>query len=79
MSKSYLIDLAEYQREILIKAMKAIIQADTLDKEPPVNPPTASFMPYDTEYAEAEVLLGMLEELPEVERETPGVMHGFAV
>lgn len=71
MSTSYHIQLAEYQRQIIERAL------EHLPFEAIADIPLPSF-----EDGPAEVILNlkqMTAELPEVEAANPGTLHGFAL
>lgn len=70
---TYTIQIDEAQRALMLRIFHAARSSDALVSALLVERGDA----FDTNLAEFETLESMLDDLPDVERETPGTLHGF--
>lgn len=74
---SYKIDLAEYQRELIVRAMELALLNSNFVRDLGIN--KSDHGPGDTMAEEFDILLGMMKSLPQDEKENPDCLHGFAL
>lgn len=76
MKQTYTTIFNEYQRQMFLQALEHLVatQPELLKSQPGDD---SVMMSEDTKFGECQAMIGILQDLPNLEEQDPGIQHGL--